>query len=113
MSLSVCCQWLEPRTKRDGSVVYENSIDEKLLQLGAFQKGKYSEEHIKQTYINNINELIRLVPKLVSQNIKSFRMSSNVLPLFEFCEEIAKITEITNKLRILGKMFTYNNISGF
>jgi len=38
MSLTVCCQWLEPRTKRDGSVVYENSIEEKLLQLGAYKK---------------------------------------------------------------------------
>ena len=83
MSLTVCCQWLEPRTKRDGSVVYENSVDEKLLQLGAFKNGKYSSEQIKQTYIHNVNELLKLVPKLNAANIKSFRMSSNVLPLFE------------------------------
>ncbi len=110
MSLSVCCQWLEPRTKRDGTIVYENSIEEKLLQLGAFKKGKYTEEHIKQVYINNINELIKLIPKLKTNNIKSFRMSSNVLPLFEFCEEIAKIPEITNRFQVLGKLFLENNI---
>ena len=110
MSLSVCCQWLEPRTKRDGSIVYENSIDEKLLQLGAFRKGKYTEEYIKQVYINNINQLIRLVPKLVSDNMKCFRMSSNVLPLFEFCEQIAKTPEIIDKFKTLGKMFIDNNI---
>jgi UV DNA damage endonuclease len=110
MSLSVCCQWLEPRTKRDGSVVYENSIEEKSLQLGAFKKGKYSEQHIKQVYLNNVNELIKLVPKLKTHNIKSFRMSSSVLPLFEFCEEIAKTPEIINKFQILGKSFLDNNI---
>lgn len=110
MSLSVCCQWLEPRTKRDGSIVYENSIEEKLLQLGAFRKGKYTEEYIKQVYINNINELIKLIPKLKSENIKSFRMSSNVLPLFEFCEHIAKTPEITNKFKFLGMLFLENNI---
>lgn len=111
MSLTVCCQWLEPRTKRDGSIVYENSIDEKLLQLGAFKKGKYTEQQILQTYINNVNELLKLVPKLNAANIKSFRMSSNVLPLFEFCEDIAKNSfELLNKFKLLGDMFKKNNI---
>ena len=111
MSLTVCCQWLEPRTKRDGSVVYENSVDEKLLQLGAFKNGKYSPEQIKQTYIHNVNELLKLVPKLNAANIKSFRMSSNVLPLFEFNEELAKTNvELLNKFKLLGEMFKKNDI---
>jgi UV DNA damage endonuclease len=111
MSLTVCCQWLEPRTKRDGSVVYENSVDENLLQLGAFKKGKYSPEQIKQTYIHNVNELLKLVPKLNAANIKSFRMSSNVLPLFEFNEELAKSNvELLNKFKLLGDMFKKNDI---
>ena len=111
MALTVCCQWLEPRTKRDGSVVYENSIEEKLLQLGAYKKGKYSEKQINETYINNVNELLKLIPKLNAANIKSFRMSSNVLPLFEFCDSIAKNnTELLNKFRLLGELFRKNNI---
>jgi UV DNA damage endonuclease len=111
MSLTVCCQWLEPRTKRDGSVVYENSIEEKLLQLGAFKNGKYSQEQIKQTYLHNVNELLKLVPKLNAANIKSFRMSSNVLPLFEFNEELAKNnSELLSKFKLLGDMFKKNDI---
>jgi len=111
MVMGVVCQWLEPRTKRDGSIVYENSIEEKLLQLGAFKRGKYTEEQIKQTYLNNVNELLKLVPKLNAANIKSFRMSSNVLPLFEFCEDIAKNNiELLNKFKLLGKLFKDNNI---
>jgi hypothetical protein len=39
MSLGLCCQWVAPRKKRSGDVVYENLINEKLLQLGRFQKG--------------------------------------------------------------------------
>lgn len=57
MSLGVCCQWLEPRTKRDGSVVYENSINERTLQLGRFQKGLYSKSYIREVYINNIKTM--------------------------------------------------------
>lgn len=111
VSLSICCQWLEPRTKRDGSIVYENSIEEKLLQLGAFKKGKYSTEYIKQIYHNNVNEIIKLIPKLVENNIKSFRLSSGILPLFEFCSQIAiEDLELINKFKKIGDLFKKNNI---
>lgn len=111
MSLSVCCQWLEPRTKRDGSIVYENSINEKLLQLGAFRKGKYSAEHIRNTYHNNVEQIIKLVPKLVQFNIKSFRLSSGILPLFEFCTQIAtEDASLIQKFKNLGNLFKQHNI---
>lgn len=111
MSLSVCCQWLEPRTKRDGSIVYENSIDEKLLQLGAFRKGKYSAEYISQVYHNNVDQIIKLVPKLVQFNIKSFRLSSGILPLFEFCADLAtNDSKLLDKFNKLGQMFKQNKM---
>jgi UV DNA damage endonuclease len=77
MSLGVCCQWLEPYTKRDGSVVYENSINERSLQLGRFQKDLYSKSYIREVYINNINELLRVVPKLTANNLKLFRVTTH------------------------------------
>lgn len=111
MSLSVCCQWLQPRTKRDGSVVYENSIDEKLLQLGAYRKGKYSKEYISAVYHNNVEQIIQLIPKLIEFNIKSFRLSSGLLPLFEFCSDIAtEDKSLINKFKQLGQLFKDNNI---
>lgn len=111
MSLSICCQWLEPRTKRDGSIVYENSINEKLLQLGAFRKGKYSEEYIKQVYHNNVEEIIKLVSKLNKFNIKSFRLSSGILPLYEFCSDLAvSDLELISKFKKLGQLFKQNSI---
>ena len=94
MSLGVCCQWLEPYTKRDGSVVYENSIKERTLQLGRFKNGAYSTQVVREVYHNNVKEIIKLVPKLVMNKVKSFRLSSGLLPLFEFNEELIKSDEL-------------------
>jgi len=88
MSLGVCCQWLELRTKRDGSVVYENSINERSLQLGRFQQGLYSSSVIREVYINNIKEIIRVVPKLTRSNLKLFRLSSGLFPLADFNQSL-------------------------
>lgn len=107
MSLGVCCQWLEPRTKRDGSVVYENSINERTLQLGRFQKGLYTKSIIREVYINNINEIIKLVPKLVANNLKLFRMSSGLFSLAEYNRDIIDNDEqVSLLLTKLGKAFT-------
>lgn len=107
MSLGVCCQWLEPYTKRDGSVGYENSINERTLQLGRFQKGLYSKAFVREVYLNNINELIRLVPKLVANNIKLFRMSSGLFSLAEYNRDILDNDEqVSLLLGKLGKAFT-------
>jgi UV DNA damage endonuclease len=107
MALGICCQWLEPYTKRDGSVVYENSINERTLQLGRFQKGFYSKAFIREVYVNNINELIRLVPKLVANNIKLFRMSSGLFSLAEYNRDVLDNDEqISLLLTKLGKLFT-------
>lgn len=102
MSLGVCCQWLEPYTKRDGSVVYENSINERSLQLGRFQKGLYSKAFIREVYINNINEIIKLVPKLVANKLKVFRMSSGLFSLAEYNQDILNNDEQISLL--LGKL---------
>ena len=107
MSLGVCCQWLEPRTKRDGSVVYENSINERTLQLGRFQKGLYTKSTIREVYLNNINEIIKLVPKLVANNLKLFRMSSGLFSLAEYNRDIIDNDEqVSLLLTKLGKAFT-------
>ena len=111
MSLSVCCQWIEPRTKRDGTVVYENVIDEKLLQLGAYKNGKYSRERVLETYRGNVKEVLRTIPYLVQNNIKSFRLSSSLFPLYEFCGEIARSDSVIQQdLKTAGQLFLQHNI---
>ena len=111
MSLGLCCQWIEPRTKRDGSVVYENVIDEKLLQLGAYKNGKYSRERVLETYRGNVKEVLRTIPYLVQNNIKSFRLSSSLFPLYEFCGEIARSDSVIQQdLKTAGQLFLQHNI---
>jgi UV DNA damage endonuclease len=106
MSLGICCQWLESRTKRDGTIVYENIINEKLLQLGAYKDGKYDRTRILDTYRGNVKEILRIIPKLIEHNIKSFRLSSSLFPLYEFCGDIARNDEqVKNDLAIAGRLF--------
>ena len=111
MSLGLCCQWVEPRTKRSGEVIYENIINEKLLQLGRFNNGGYDISRIVNTYHNNVDEHIKLIPKLVANKIKVFRMTSNMLPLFEFNQELIERDELLKrKFAKLGSLFMENDI---
>jgi len=111
MSLGLCCQWVEQRQNRNGKLLTENIIDEKSLQLGAYKNGKYSRERILATYRGNVKEILRIIPRLNECNIKSFRLSSSVFPLFEFCSDIAKNDEqITTDLALAGKRFTESGI---
>ena len=111
MALGLCCMWLESKKKRNGTVVYENIIDEKNLQLGAFKAGKYNEERIRFTYRNNVKQHILFFPKLLENNIKSFRLSSALFPLFEFNETLIKNdSELKSDLATLGKLFLDNGI---
>jgi len=111
MSLGLCCQWVEQRQNRNGKLLTENIIDEKSLQLGAYKNGKYGRERILATYRGNVKEILRVIPRLNECNIKSFRLSSSVFPLFEFCSDIAKNDEqITTDLALAGKRFRESGI---
>lgn len=111
MALGLCCQFLQEKQKRNGSVITENIIEEKSLQLGNYKAEKYSEERIIQTYHNNVDEHIKIFPRLVENNIKSFRLTSTLFPLFEFCSDLAKNDySLKNKLAYLGGLFHKNNI---
>lgn len=111
MSLGLCCQWIEPIKKRNGLVEHKNIIAEKNLQLGAFKSGKYPSNRIISTYHNNVDEHLNIVSKLVQNNIKSFRLSSGLLPLYEFNHNIIHNDDLLkSKLRKLGMGFKRNNI---
>lgn len=111
MSLGLCCQYIEPVRKRTGNVVYKNIIEEKTLQLGAFKAGKYPLSRIRSTYHHNVDQHIKLVPRLVELNIRSFRLSSCLLPLWDQNSQMIKDDAIlVGKLAKLGKLFTNNGI---
>lgn len=111
MALGLCCQWIEPKNKRTGSIEYKNIINEKSLQLGSFKSGKYPLTRISSTYHNNVDEHIKIVQKLVENNIKSFRLSSSLFPLYEFNISTIHNDEILcRKLKKLGDLFKQNGI---
>jgi UV DNA damage endonuclease len=111
MALGLMCQIVQPRIKRDGTTVYENIIDEKLLQLGAYRDGKYTTERIIGTYRHNVKEILRTIPYLVEHSIKSFRLSSTILPLYEFCGELARSdSTIKQDLAEAGRLFQQHGI---
>jgi len=111
MSLGLMCQFLQPRVKRDGTTIYENILDEKSLQLGAYKNGKYSRERILETYRGNVKEILRVIPHLNEHGIKSFRLSSSIFPLFEFCGHVAKNDEqIAANLALAGRRFKESGI---
>jgi len=111
MSLGLCCQFLSIEKKRTGNIVYNNIIEEKTLQLGAYNSGKYSTERIINTYHHNVDQHIKLVPLLIANDIRSFRLTSGLFPLWEFSHQMIKDDDLlVDKLAKLGKLFTDNNI---
>ena len=90
MALGLCCQWLDPQRKRDGTTVWNNTVGERALRLGAWKEGKYSEERVLQTYEENVSSHVSFFKKLSKTGIKSFRLSSEVLPLFDYAGHLAK-----------------------
>jgi UV DNA damage endonuclease len=106
MSLGLCCQYIEPQQKRNGTVVYKNTVGDKTLQLGRFMSGEYSPDKVKDTYLHNIRSHYSLIPKLVAGNIQSFRISSSLLPLWDLNKHVfGTDPDILESLRTLGRMF--------
>lgn len=109
--LGLCCQFIQPITKRNGNVVYQNIIGEKILQLGAYKSGKYDSARIRATYHHNVDQHIKLVPELERLNIRSFRLSSNLFTLWDQTKDFIKDDEeLVGKLSELGTLFRHHGI---
>lgn len=80
--LGVCCHWLKSHVQpRTGNTVLINEMSERTLQLGRFQRGAYTDEQIRATYISNIKNLAAMIPKVSAAGIRLFRISSSLFPL--------------------------------
>jgi len=81
MALGLCCQWLETTPKG-----VKNILVSRTLQLGRYRKGEYDADKIYGTYLANVQNLNDVFPKIVAANIKSFRFSSSLFPLFDLVD---------------------------
>lgn len=111
MSIGLCCQWIEERPLRNGNIKYINALEERNLFYKAFLQNQYTNEKIIDTYINNINNIKNKLPLIIKQGIKSFRISSNLLPLIDLVSDEIKYNQsVINSLKELGKFIIENKI---
>ena len=58
-----------------------NVMGERTLQLGRYRSGKYSDEQIRQIYVDNVRNLADMLPKISRAGVRLFRISSALFPL--------------------------------
>ena len=111
MSLGVCCQWMEEKKSRTGTSKWVNALEERNLQYGAFLNKKYTNEQIIDTYTNNLDNIRNKLPSIIEQGIRSFRISSNILPLVDKVpDEVRYSPKVLDSLAALGKVILANKI---
>lgn len=108
--LGVCCHWIEQKQKTK-NIENVNIMHEKLLQLGRYRDKKYSNELIRETYRNNVENFLNNLPMIRTNGIKLFRISSSLLPLFDQVEQhIWDNDEIKGLLKRAGKFIKDNSM---
>lgn len=105
MPLGVVCHWLVPQTKRDGTVEWVNGMGERLLQLGRWRDGLYTEDQVAAVLQSNVENLERMARTIVKET-RLFRLSSNILPLMDIVPRYLWDTpEVRGPLSRAGKIF--------
>lgn len=79
--LGLCCEWIEPITKKSGKVEIKNTLDQKSLQLGRWRDGKYTEEQVRNVYLHNARSLRDNLDKIGAAGFRLFRVSSSMFSL--------------------------------
>lgn len=107
MAIGICCQWLsEAGLASNGEPKTKNITGEKSLQLGRYESGKYSTEHIKSVYIQNITGLFETANLIIESGVHLFRLSSNLLPLMDRVDSsLWDNDDVRGRLRALGDKF--------
>lgn len=110
MSLGLCCQFMEPVVKSSG-IQYINTVGEKTLQLGRFKANSYSKDLILKVYKDNLDGLFKTLKKIKGIGFKSFRISSNLLPLYDKIDESILYDDgVSAKLNDIGEYIKASNI---
>ena len=109
--IGLCCQYIEYKINRNGKGEFINIVDEKGLQYGQFLKGKYSKNQIESVWENNAIELFKIIKRCKSEGIYSFRVSSNLFPLYDSLnEDLIKNESVKNLLKQIGEFAIDNKI---
>ncbi len=106
MAFGLCCHYLVERNGKQ-----ENLLSSKVLQLGKFNAGGYTDEDVRGVYEHNTATLLRGFEHVVRDGIKSFRLSSSLFPLFDKVgEHVYTSPKIVENLRAFGAMARANGV---
>jgi len=84
MAIGLCCHFLvEEVAPRTGKISYRNIMDERVLQLGRWRSGKYTEDMVRGVYVHNAKSLLKGLQVIAKSGFKSFRVSSGLFPLWD------------------------------
>lgn len=109
--LGLCCQYLERKVNRNNKEEFINIVDEKSLQFNQYLKGKYSNKQIEEVWVHNSLQLFSILKKLNSENIKLFRVSSNLFPLYDSVPELLyNCNTVKNLLKDIGQFAISNQM---
>lgn len=107
--LGLCCQYIENRTKRNGNVETVNIIEEQGLQYGQFLKGKYSNAQVEAAWVNNAQELLKILKRVNNEGIKLFRVSSTLLPLYDSLPDLLRNCQAAKDVLAEAGKFVLDN----
>jgi UV DNA damage endonuclease len=111
MSIGLVCHYVKEKTNKKGVTELVNLFNNKTLQLNRWQKGQYSEEVIRETYVHNVDKLIEVMQLVINDGIKLFRLSSDLLPLSDKVpREWWDNDTLKSKYKIYGDLCRKNNI---
>jgi len=110
--LGVCCHWLEEKVHvKSGKIELINVMDERVLQLGRFKSGKYTSEQVRTSYLNNVTNLLNMLPKILKSGVKLFRISSALFPLSDQVDRsLWDNNDIKSVLRKAGDFIKSNDM---
>ena len=105
MALGVVCHWLKTRTKSTGRVETYNGMEDRVLQLGRWQAGKYTDDQIRGVFMNNVRNLANMA-LTIGASVKCYRVSSALLPLADKVDtSLWDNTEVRDELARAGRNF--------
>jgi len=111
MSIGLCCQYIAPVEKRGGKIHWENITYEKSLKFGSFKDNKYTNQHILDVYYHNLSNLLIILKRIHSEGFKSFRISSNILPLIDAVDvSLLEDKKLLSLLSQIGKFILSSNM---
>jgi UV DNA damage endonuclease len=107
MPLGLVCHFIEERKPGVQTNLFEN----KTLQVGRFERGEYTEERVRNTYLHNARKLLETMPLVVASGVRHLRFSSDLIPLADKVDRSWwDNNELKNAYKAVGDFCRANSI---